>query len=389
VSDIVAAGSYIEIYNPDGTLKKFFQSGVGDFLGCSFTLTESGCQDAQLFFAGFVDIEKRDIVKIKLFNSDSYFFTGVIRDVPLDGSTIQEYNYTAFGLGDYFLRLNTGNQTYNATTIRAIVIDLLDDIITPNSPITKNISKIDALSIGVTSITFKYVTVKKALEELLKLANSDGLEYRVGVDAAGDFFFAARNTETVATLVVGARGDYGIEEYRPKESYEAVSKLYVLKKDGTYYGAYTSTEDLDVFEKKLTAPDIADADIDAWAQGQLAILEQETKEAQINWQVRTSDPFQIIADGRIRIISNLLPPSQQKVSALRYGEGAYGSGPYGGYAYIGTDVDDLLKIKQVTYTVNDQEAYMQLQLGQLPVQLDREVIAINQDLQNLRVSLGR
>ena len=386
---IVPVGSRVEVFTNTGTRKGFYQAGSGDYLGCEFILNESGCQNAILKFAGYADIEKTDLITIQIFDSNDNYFYGVVRQIPLDGSTKQDYTYLAYGLNDYFIRLNTQSQTYSGVTIRSIVLDLLDTIIVPNSPITKNLSKIDTLSVGVTTINFKYVSIKQAMQELQKLANSDGFEYRVGVDADGEFFFKRRGQSTIATLVTGARGDYGIEEYQPKETKDAISKLYVLKKDGTFFGTYISTEDIDIFEKKLTASDIADADIDAWANGQLLILERENREAQIDWQIKTENPFLIMADNNIRIISNIPPTQKENVDVSNYGQYAYGSGPYGGYAYSGNDVDDTLQIKQVKYTVNDKQGYMNLQLGNLPIEFDREVIAVNQDLQDLRVSLGR
>lgn len=390
MSDVIYSplGSNVEVFTTTGTRKAFFQSGSGDYLGCKFVLTEKGCESVTLFFAKYAAIDKRDVIKIKIFDSTEYFFTGVIRKIPLDGSTKAEYNYSGFGFTDYFIRLNTQSQTYSATTVRAVVLDLVDTIIVPNSPITKNLSKIDALNISVASITFKYVTINDALDILKKIANSDGNDYRVGVDSSGDFYFKARDTSTIAVLQVGKEGDYGIEAYQPKNGKDPVSRLYVLKNDGTFYGTYTSSEDIDIFEKKLTGPDIADADLDKWADGQLAILEEVTKEANIDWQILRSDPFLIEADGNLRIFS-AVPPASGEVQVQNYGEGAYGSGPYGGYAYTGLEVDDTLKIKKVSYTINDKQATMKIQLGNIPPELDREILLVNKKIEDLKISLGR
>lgn len=381
--------SQVEIYDSLGAFKAGYQTGTGDFLGCEFTLDEGGCREFILYFAIFVDIEKKDIVKIRLFDSDDTFFTGVVRFVPIEGSTKQEYNYGGFGLNDYLVRANTESQSYLNKTINEIVIDLLDNIILPKTPINKNLAKISPLATTITEINFNYISCKEALEQLKKIANADGNDYLVGVDRVGDFIFIARDTDIKATLTVGKDDKYGIQSYEPEDTYEAISKLFVLDKDGTFWDSYQTLEDIDVFEKKLTAPDIADADIDNWAEGQLKELEIETREANITWEIETQQPVVLDANGYLRIISNIPPTVKDVTGGSKYGSGKYGSGLYGGSLYTGYDIDDTLKVKEVKYIVNDQSAIRNIQLGSIPVELDREIIEVNKNVESLRVSLGR
>jgi hypothetical protein len=380
-------GSSIEVFNINGTKKGYYQGGSGDYLGCKFSIHERGCVSAVLSFAKYVDIDRRDTIKIKIFNSNQVYFTGVVRDIPIEGATEQKYEYKSFGYSDYLNRLNTRSLTYNNKSVRYIVLDLLDDIITDLSPITKNLSKIDTLSTNVTSIEFHYITITEALEQLQKIANVDGNDYLFGVDVDGDFFFRARNTNTIANLVVGKIGDYGIEQYSPKEEVKPISRLLVLRADGTFYGIYTSTEDIDINELKLTGPQISDTDLDLWAQGQLSVLEVITRQATIQWQIKTRDPFLIIADGYLRILSSTNPSETNFINVYYYGQNAYGSGPYGGDLYTGYELDDTLRIKEIEYTINDKRAYMKIQLGSLPVQLDLQVIALDKKIEDLKTSL--
>ena len=308
--------------------------------------------------------------------------------MPIKGSSKLDFIYSGFGLNDYLLRMNAEDQTYAGDTIQDILIDLLDNIIIAKSPIQKNMSKIDTLSTTVTSITFKYISVRDALDQLKAIANADGNDYIVGVDREGDFIFKARDLTTKATLVLGKSGDYGIENYEPTDTHEAKSKIYLLKKDGTFYNVYSSTEDIDLFEIKLTAPDIDDADLDNWAEGKLKELEVETRQANIEWQVEKSNPTVLESDGTIRIISNIFLTSEDREEDF-FGDGDFGEGLFGGQEYTGFDLDDTLKIKEVRYMINDSKAARQIQLGSLPIQLDRQVIEINKDVQALRISLGR
>jgi hypothetical protein len=379
----------VEVYDNNLTYKSVFQTGVGEFIGCEFTINESGPNSFVLAFANFADIEKKDIIKIKLFGSTSYFFTGVVRQIPIDGSTKSEFNYLGLGLSDYLLRKSTENQTYAAKTINFIVNDLLDNIIIPNTPIVKNAAKIDALTTSITAIDFKYISCQDAMKQLKDIAQSDGNEYVVGVDTEGEFFFKQRDTSTIVELVVGKQGDYGIENYEPEDSFEARTKYFVLNKDGTFQLSVTSTEDNDLFEDKLTAPDINNADVANWANGILLSKEQETRQASILWRIEREDPTLLVADGNIRILSNR-PPTDITVEQLGYGEGFYGGGFYGGGPlYSGRDLDDTLKVKQVRYIVNSGQAIRNIELGSLPVELSKAIINVNQDVTDLRISLGR
>lgn len=381
-------GSVVEVYTRSLTLKAIYQTGVGDFLGLHFVIDESGGRNFTLFFATYASINKRDIVKIRLMDSDDYFFTGVIRNIPLDGSTEQSYIYGGYGFTDYLHRINTESQNYTSTTVRTVVLHILDNLIVPKTPISKNLGKISQLNIAISDVSFNYIQVSNALEEIKKLANSDGNDYLVGVDADGDFFFLARSSEVVNTLVVGKDGINTIPEYSPTEIVEAKSKLYVLRNDGTLYGTETSTEDIDVFEEKVTAPDFSDSDIGLWAQGQLLIKEQETRQASVLWEIETSNPLRLIADGFLRIISNIPSTVGAVPASAVFGAGAFGAGAFGIFSYSGKDVDDTLKIKEISYTINDREAIRQIQLGALPVEIDRQIVDVNKKVDKLSTVLG-
>ena len=380
-------GATLYIYDRFDALKGAYQMGAGQLISCNFKHDEAGCNSFSLQFSGYADIAKSDYVKIYIMDSDDCFFTGVIRSIPIRGSTNQDYVYSGYGFNDYLVRINTGAETYTGETIRDIVEDLITTKVETQCPIIWSGVNVDILDTVITEISFKYVSIFDALDQLKAIANADGNDYRVGVDENGNFMFKARQTETLKTLIVAAAGLYGIKEYNPTDSEEAKSRIYVLKKDGTYYGAYSTTETRDIFEIKLTAPDIDDDDIDAWAAGQLWKLEQEERKAKIKWQIENIKPFKLMADGYLRIICNR-PPTVKNISGSAWGAGVWGAGIWGGEQYTGITLDDTLKVKEVEYSIDAAGAIRGIQLGSVPVTLDREMIEINKEIERLKITAG-
>lgn len=378
----------VELYDNTLGRKNTFQSGVGEFLGCEFTLDKSGCKDFVLGFSKSVNIEKQDIIKIKLFNSIDVFFTGVIRKKPIDGSTESNYNYSGFGLNDYLIRLNVGSRNYVNKTIDYILNDIVDNVIIPNSPITKNISRINPPDITLATFDVNYAQIPDVLDTLLSIANSEG-NYISGVDQDGDFFFRPKDEELKATLFVSKKGDYGIDRYEPIDIVEAKTKYYVLDKDGNYVTTVTSALSNDIFEQKITAPDIDNTSIGKWAEGILAENEQEKRQATIDWKIEELDPIRLIADGNIRVISNIPPPDNAELTSNPYGSGLYGSGIYGGEQPKWKNLDDTLEVVEVKYVLNGNQSIRTIELGSLPVRFDETIFRLRKDITNLRVSLGR
>jgi len=380
-------GVFVTVYDNLGNYIASYQTGVGDFLSAEFVLDESGCREFAISFSAFVAIQKQHLVTIKIFDNPDVFFKGVVREIPISGSTETDYIYRGFGLNDYLIRANTGDKTYAEETISDILDDLIDDL-AEKTPVNKNASKIATIDTEITEINFKYINYKEALDQLQKIANADGNDYLTGIDEQGEFFFWPRNTSVVATLIVGKYGKYGIADYVPEESDEPISKIYVLDKDGNYVDAYSSENDMDLFEKKLTAPDIDVDDIPNWARGQLKTLEVQSKQATVEWQIEKFSPLLLKADGYIRIISNV-PPTNKDWSDSTFGDGEVSDDLFGGIAYSGKDVDDTLSVKEVSYNIKDGAAHRKIQLGSIPISLDAEIINVNKNVEALRISTGR
>jgi hypothetical protein len=376
----------IELYANNLTRKNTFQTGTGDFVGCEFTLAESGPRDFTLSFSDYQDIETSDIIKIKLHESANYFFMGVVREIPIEGSTTKKCEYRGYGLSDYLTRLNTTSKSYSSQTISAILTDLLDNIIIPSTPITKNVGKLNPPAITVTSLVANYTNIANALDALLKIARSSG-DYVYGVDADGDFFFDERTTDLQVTLTVGTLGDYGTPFYNPEDIGEPVSKVFLKDKDGNYITTITDTSVSEIKEIELTAPDISNADAALWAAGVLAREAIITRRATIEWDIE-DPPTLLKADGTLRIISNIPPYVLSPEYSEHYGDGNYGDGLYGGAGYFGYNIDDTLEVKEVTYMINDTRKTRVIELGELPIDLTEDIVKTNKKIADLRVSLG-
>ena len=384
-------GITVVIYDKNWLPKGFYQTGSGTLMGVEFSHDENGCLDFTLHFGTYANLIKGDLIKIYVFDVEDPFYTGVVRRVPLFGSTAQTYDYAGYGLNDYLVRLNSGELTYSSQTI-AYIIGQFAAIMTASGKITVNPIKIVAPTTVVTQIKFHYVTLSDALSNVQKIANADGNDYLYGIDEAGEFFFRPRRTDTIVTLIQGVNARYGLEHYEPKDgSQEPVTKLHVFKSDGTFFADYTTTDGtLDVNEQKLTAPDgLSTADIPSWALGQLLILQQSPIEATVDWHVWRQQPLRLFGDGYVRVICNR-PPTTKNVSSTAWGAGAWGAGYWGGApAYTGYARDDTLKVKKVVYKFTGSMAERTMELGALPIQLDREMIKINKNIEDLRVSSGR
>jgi hypothetical protein len=376
----------IELYDNNIARKNTFQTGSGNLSRCEFSHGESGCLGFSLLFGKEQSIEETDIVKIKLYDSSDYFYTGVVRKTPIAGSSKTNYIYSGFGFNDYLGRLNAQTQSFSSQTLTYIFTYLLDNIITPSSPIEKDVGLISLPAVTMTTFDINYTPMPEVLDTIKKIANSEG-DYIYGVNREGKAFFQERSTALMATLVVGASGDYGIPEYNPGYSDEPISKIYLLDKDGVYINSYTSSEDIDINELKLTAPDIDNTSAGRWAQGELAQREVRRKRAPIRWAIEDSSPTLLIADGRLRIIS-IVPPTAEQESGL-FGAGDFGSGPFGGYAYTGYNLDDTLRVMQVRYVISSTEAMRYIEIGTMPVSLDEQIIELKKKLTELTVSLGR
>jgi hypothetical protein len=376
------------VYDRNGGMKGLFQSGSCALVSVEFSHSERGCSAFAMEFAEAVDLEKTDRVFVKLSDSDRNFFYGVVRGVPILGSTSRQYVYSGYGLNDYFLRCNGEAKAYATKTLTYIVEDLLDTVLVIKSPILKDMARVNLPSITVTSWIITFEQMDTILDTLKQIAESTGDEYMYGVDADGYFFFRPRSVVVLATLVVGKIGRFGIQAYEPEDEQESVTKLFVLDKDGVYKSTMTSASGEDIKEEKYRGSDVDDSDLTLMAQGYLSRAEQVTRSAPVEWPVERTSPAVVFADGCVRVVSSVPPDSGVAVGVHTWGDGLWGDGLWGGEEYTGYDLDDTLAVREAAYRIDAAGATRTLQLGALPKRIETDIVRESKRLTALEVSLG-
>lgn len=379
----------IMVYDRTWGVKAMYDSGSNAMISVTFSHNEKGCASFSIDFAVYVPIAKRDIIQIFLYGEERSFFCGVVRSVPIQGSTRQQYTYSGYGLNDYFVRVNAGSISYAAKTIDYIVNDLLDTILTIKSPIKKSIDNLSFPVVTVTSFVVNYSQISDVLDAIANIASSSGDNYVYGVDSNGYFFFRPSTTTLHATLVVGKDSKYGIEQYEPEDSEEAKSKLYVLRNDGTLYTTITSSEDNDIYEEKLKGPVLSDSDLALYATGYLIKNEQEVRSAKIDWAIDEHVPDVLFADGTIRVLSSERTIDFALQGINNFGEEMFGSSLFGGeVSTAGADIDDTLQIKEIEYTFDNDGASRSISLGAIDTKLEKIIADVNKKTADLEISLG-
>jgi len=377
------------VWSRTGTLKAMYQLGSSPLVSLQFLHNDTGCADCTIEFASPVDIVKSDLIKIRL-GIDQWYYTGVIRRVPIAGVTTQGYTYTGLGYNDYFNRIMTGNDSFATKTISYILNYVITTYIITNTPINYNVGKLNPPAITVTSLSMPFVYIKDVFDTMLNLANSTGIEYLYGVDKDGDFYFQPRSSNVMSTLFTANTGRYGIPAYEPQDTIEELTALIVLRNDKTYYGTINSVLNNDIYMDKVNAPTMSDADLLNWATGILMDRQRTLRSASIEWPITFPDELNpIVADGYLRIMSTIPPAQQQTATYTTCGDGNCGDGICGGSdAQPYTTSDDTLAIKQVEYDISTSGATRKIELGTIPLLLEDAILKVQKKLQTVQISLG-
>lgn len=377
------------VYDRNGVFKRLYSSGSSSLAGAEFTLGANGCGAFSLQFGDFVDILKADKVKIRLRDNATVFHMGVVRSVPIPGSTSQDFTYSGYGLNDYFSRINAGHLSFAGQSLTAVVTWLVDYVIAPNSVITKDPAKISLPPFTIGSLDMNYPPVRDALEALKRIADSSGTEHNYGVDEEGEFFFLPRDPATVATLVVGKDGPSGIDSYEPVDEQGQRTRVYVLRRDGSYFATLNGSAGADIYQEKLTGPDLGDDDLTLWATGYLYGMQRELRSAEVEWPLDPADALPMLAaDGFVRVISNRPPAEGVTQGTHNWGDGNWGDGVWGGDASAGYNLDDLLALKEITYSVSESGVSRTLSLGTVPPRMEAVVAGAYRKIAGLELTLG-
>lgn len=323
-----------DIYENNMTYVKSFQVGMGDFVECEFSWSKHGCQEFVLLFSAYQDLEKTQIVKIRLENTT--FFCGIIREISEYADTNGNYVYAGYGLFDYIEKGNTTQKTFVSSTIYDMIEWFIDAIIAKGKPIVKDMTKIDVLldTYIIDVIGFQNESIDDAFDKLRKIANGlDGEDYIYGVDENRKIFFTARSTTVRKTLSVGTYGDNGIAEYRPSDSKEEVENVFSIGTNALFYDEDgTGSGDTD---ETIHIPALSDNDIDDFIEGEIYDLIRAGIEAKIKWKIEDESPLFLNANGVMRIVQG--------------------------------DAADTLLLNEVKYKITNKEKIREIRLGGIEV----------------------
>lgn len=113
------------------------------------------------------------------------------------------------------------NRTYTSTEVSAIVTDILDTDVTPNTKIVKNAAKIASTGVTPDSVVFANVTADQAIKTLAEIVG--GREW--GVDRTRDFYFQARVDTVLARYLPGRH----VVNYRVLDSFGKITNRVKLE----------------------------------------------------------------------------------------------------------------------------------------------------------------
>jgi len=170
--------------------------------------------------------DARDDIQIRIQNGSTskLVYRGYIANITPTLKENQDIVLDVRGYFDLFKKIivhTAGNtKTYTSQEISIIVKDIIDTFVVPNSPITKDIYRIDAGTFTPDSIKF-LDTVENALRTLSELTGN--IEY--GVDENLEFFWNIESTTIRKKFFVG--NNISILERRVNWD-ELVNKLYLV-----------------------------------------------------------------------------------------------------------------------------------------------------------------
>lgn len=187
------------------------------------------------------DIPFYNLMKTEFWISGYHWFTGELLYRPEQDRRDIKYEYEGRSYTEYMKKL-TVNKLYTSTTIKAILIDLIQNELAPNSPVLFDTSLINPPDIAINKIEFNKKSIWKVVMELLKLSNYDykTQQYRFFVNNNVTFEFQPISTSVQKTFFEGFQYQNpdvktnidnivnAIEMYRAKEKTndtEFVSKI--------------------------------------------------------------------------------------------------------------------------------------------------------------------
>lgn len=154
-----------------------------------------GIEEFTFQIGRLIDIPFFNDQEVRLYYNNQHWFTGFLKYQPGQDKRDVLYEFEGKG-GISFLEKINIDLVYNNKTINYILNDLVENYLTPNSPILYNDEQIDAPDITLTKIEFNNNTLDKVMETILAMSNEnyDTIQYRYYINKEKEFVFERINT---------------------------------------------------------------------------------------------------------------------------------------------------------------------------------------------------
>jgi hypothetical protein len=192
-------GIDIEFYSPSGE----YVGHVGttfdksNLIGMELNIEKiGGLKGFKFVITRDIDIPFFNLMEVRIHINGNFWYTGELEFSPSQDTRDPSYEYTGKGYYDYFKQIKV-NKLYENKTLEYMLNDIMENDISPNTPIIWNPGLIVPPAITVTKLELKKKTAEKAIEEILKIANNDyqTTQYEMGVDKNKQYYFSAIDSE--------------------------------------------------------------------------------------------------------------------------------------------------------------------------------------------------
>lgn len=220
-------GAVIEFYNPSGAVIGTLRSDAqySSLQSIDFKYGEKGTADFSVLLNRYPDFEVTpfSLMKIKLYDTPYYWYTGEVRYPPEFGTQRDYYEFRGNSLAQHLDNLRADTDYAGTLDIGEVAKDLIINWVTPYCPITYNPSKVTTTTGNalVADIELGKFPLSKVFDTLATMA---GAEW--GVDGDGDLYFQSIDTTVKRTIFVG----YGIESFEPSRNYDAVKNAIIVQR---------------------------------------------------------------------------------------------------------------------------------------------------------------
>jgi len=189
----VGAGIELQFFSPTGEFVGLVGTSFDKANLTGLQIVQKKNKDvekASFSITRLTDIPFYNQMECRAFINGNWWFSWELLLKPNEDRSDPEYVYEGKGWS-YYMDVIKVTKLYENKTLEFILQDLISDDVANNTPVLYNPALINPPSYTVTKLELKKKTVRKALQEVLKIANVDyqNEQYRWGVNKEKQFFF--------------------------------------------------------------------------------------------------------------------------------------------------------------------------------------------------------